>query len=275
MRLRRIVALSATAGLVGIAGTAGMAGTALAGQATPSAYGYVAGTSGSIFGKFPSGANLLSAAAPTAPESDPGARIPSNSAKSIPPFTINGLPIGIDAGGGAGVLAVDTNANPTTGVSTAKVSGVTARIGAKLTVEKLVDSIYDSVSDSRIKTALRMLKAGFPDANAEATFSFTGLESSCQAGPVGSPATGSAALTKGGLRIAVLGWAPIDVPFDSTLTGNRFLDPLSGQVTGATNVVNSLPDGGVSVDAVSFSVLGKTFNLGHVECHPGVAADDQ
>ncbi|WIV52985.1 hypothetical protein [Amycolatopsis nalaikhensis] len=252
-----------------------MAGTALAEQATPSAYGYVAGTSGSIFGKFPSGANLLSAAAPTAPESDPGARISSNSATSIPAFTIDGLPIGIEAGGGAGVLAVDTNANLTTGVSAAKVSGVTARIGARLTVEKLVDSIYGSVSSDSVKTVLRMLRAGFPDASAEATLSFTGLESSCQAGPVGSPATGGASLTNGGLRIAVPGWTPVDISFESILKGNRFLDLLFGQITAATNVVDSLPDGGVSVDAVSLRVAGKTFNLGHVECHPGVAADGQ
>lgn len=274
MGLRRIVALSATVGVLGIAGAAGTAGVASAAEQTaPSAYGYVAGTTGGVISSWTGGKNLLSAAAPVAPSFDPAAKVPGNAAASVAPFTVD-LPLNVELTGGAGALAVDTTANPTTGVSTAKASGATGHIGLRMTVEKLVDSIYDNTSNDVVKRILRGLKAAFADVKAEVKLSFSGFETRCQAGPAGTAATGDGSLATGGLTILVPGVNPIEIPFDSHWVSGKLFD-LPGFVTAGTKVVHNLPDGGISVDAVSVNVLGQSANLGHVECHPGVPAGEQ
>ncbi|ATY13444.1 hypothetical protein CU254_25665 [Amycolatopsis sp. AA4] len=275
MRLRQIVALCATTGLVGAGLAVGTAGVAAAAQAAPSAYGYIAGASGSLpLGYWPSGANILSAAAPAAPEFDPGAKVPGNATKSVsvPVGDINLLLEGDGVGGG--VLAVDTTANPATGVSTAKAAALTARADVKLTAGKLIDSIIGGVPDGVGKRLLLAAKAFAYDAEASVKFSLSGLGTSCQAGPAGTPAAAEASRLKVDAEISIAGWAPFPPVHINQPLGGKAVD-VPGLITIGTGVVNDLPDGGISADAASVSVAGKSLNLGHVECHPGVLADGQ
>ncbi|ATY13967.1 hypothetical protein CU254_28745 [Amycolatopsis sp. AA4] len=73
------------------------------------------------------------------------------------------------------------------------------------------------------------------------------------------------------VQVPVVGW--VDLPFSSSWITNGGIN-IPGIITASTKVVNNLPDGGISLDAISAGVLGQNINLGHVECHPGTPVED-
>jgi len=274
MRFRRVVALAATVGMVGLAGAFGAAGVANAqdvAPVTPSSYGYIAGADGVVFETLTGGSNILSAASPVAPPFDPAAKVPDNSLATIPPFTVGGLTIGLGADGGAGALTVSTTADPTTGVSTAKVNGATATVGASVGAGTLFNTVGGLLPEP-FKTALRTAAIVGDLVSLGVKVTLTGINPSCQAGPVGTQATVDGSALSGSIAISTA-VGDVSLPFASSWITNGGIN-IPGVLTASTKVVNNLPDGGISLDAISVGVLGQNINLGHVECHPGTPVAD-
>ncbi|WP_406634119.1 hypothetical protein [Amycolatopsis sp. WGS_07] len=257
MGIKRIVALSTTAGAVGFASLFGTVGPAGAADQGPTSYAYLAGLEGLV--AFHLQAPIGSAASPVAPATDPDASAAESAVLGTSEFTLG------PADGSLEKLKATTTADPAAGRSAAQISGAGVKVTLKLTLRQVVNLVDAHVINSDFPQLMDRLDVISDLPVVTATLSVTGLNESCQAG-----ATASGSLAKGRFEADLPFGAKIDQPVDMKRFEGSGYDFGRG-LTLRTKVAQKLPDGGVSFDAVSVGTGNQKVNLGHVECHPGAA----
>ncbi|PKV95458.1 MULTISPECIES: hypothetical protein [Amycolatopsis] len=260
MGIKRIVALSTTAGAVGFAGIFGTAGLASTAEQGPTSYAYLAGLDGLVAVHLH--APVGSAASPVAPATDSDATASESEVLGASEFKL-GL-----ADGSLEKLKATTTADPAAGRSAAQISGAGVKVTLKLTLRQVVNLVDAHVVNSDFPKLMDRLDVISDLPVVTATLYVTGLNESCQAGPAGATAGGS--LAEGRFEADLPFGAKIDQSVDVKRFEGSGYDFGRG-LTLSTKVVQKLPDGGVSFDAVSVGTGDQKVNLGHVECHPGAA----
>jgi hypothetical protein len=260
MAFKRIVALFTTVGAVGFAsvfGTVGMANAAGQGRAS---YTYIAGLEGLV--AFHPQAPTGSAASPVAPAADADANASENAVPGTSQFKLG------PAGGSLEKFKAATTADLAAGTSAAEISGEGAKVTLKLTLRQVADLVGAHLINSNFPELMDRMDVISDIPVVTATLSVKELNESCQAGPTGATAGGS--LTEGRFEATLPFVGKIDQSVDLKRFEGSGYDFGRG-LTLTTKVVQNLPNGGVSFDAVSVGKSDQKINLGHVECHPGTA----